>query len=187
MVVFQDGELAERARRMRSHGMTTLSYERAQGHATRYDVLEVGYNYRLDDIRAAIALVQLDKLSPDIEQRARVRQWYIDRLAQDPRLTIPYLNHQHRSSHYIMPVVINDGGEERRDSIRKILADNSIQTSVHYPAVHHFASYRSPVTTLPQTELIVDHEITLPMFAALTSAQVDRICGTLLDALDRTS
>ncbi len=54
MLVTNDDALAERAKLMRSHGMTTMSYERFKGHATSYDVIEVGYNYRLDNVRSAL-------------------------------------------------------------------------------------------------------------------------------------
>ena len=73
MLVTDDAEFAERARLLRSHGMTTLSYQRASGHSTRYDVVESGYNYRMDDIHAALGIVQLGKLRNDIARRAIVR------------------------------------------------------------------------------------------------------------------
>ncbi|MBO7464729.1 MAG: DegT/DnrJ/EryC1/StrS family aminotransferase, partial [Bacteroidales bacterium] len=69
MFVTNDGEMAKKARLLRSHGMTTMSYQRASGHATSYDILELGYNYRMDDIRAAIAIEQLKKLPADLERR----------------------------------------------------------------------------------------------------------------------
>jgi len=53
--------------------MTTASYDRAKGHAALYDVVADGYNYRMDDIRSALALVQLSKLSADLARRAEVR------------------------------------------------------------------------------------------------------------------
>ena len=66
MFVTNNEEMAKKARLLRSHGMTTMSYQRASGHATTYDILELGYNYRMDDIRAAIAIEQLKKLPADL-------------------------------------------------------------------------------------------------------------------------
>jgi len=71
MLVTNDDSLAERAKLMRSHGMTTMSYERFKGHATSYDVVEVGYNYRLDNVRSALGVTQLKKLNEDIERRKK--------------------------------------------------------------------------------------------------------------------
>src|SRR5262245_38645853 len=65
---------------LRSHGMTSLSYERSRGHAMSYDVVGLGYNYRIDDIRASLGLVQLRKLAEDQRLRADVRRAYLDEL-----------------------------------------------------------------------------------------------------------
>ena len=80
MLVTDDATFAEQARLLRSHGMTSLSYERASGHSTRYDVVESGYNYRMDDIHAALGIVQLGKLRTDIQRRANVRNNYLEAL-----------------------------------------------------------------------------------------------------------
>ena len=65
MLVTGHEHIYERARMLRSHGMTTSSYDRSTGHAFDYDVVSLGYNYRMDDMRASIALVQREKLSAD--------------------------------------------------------------------------------------------------------------------------
>ena len=68
MLVTRDSKLANRARLLRSHGMTTMSYQRAKGHSTNYDVVEYGYNYRMDDIHATIGLTQLAKIPADYQK-----------------------------------------------------------------------------------------------------------------------
>ena len=183
MFVTNDGEMAKKARLLRSHGMTTMSYQRASGHATSYDILELGYNYRMDDIRAAIAIEQLKKLPADLERRAEVRRRYVERLAAVGDLVVPFAGNREFVSNYIMPVVLTGGDAEYRDSIRGKMHAAGIQTSVHYPAVHRFSVYRGFPATLPQTEFVTDHEITLPMYAALTGEQVDFIVKTLDDSL----
>ena len=183
MFVTNDGEMAKKARLLRSHGMTTMSYQRASGHATSYDILELGYNYRMDDIRAAIAIEQLKKLPVDLERRAEVRRRYVERLAAVGDLVVPFAGNREFVSNYIMPVVLTGGDAEYRDSIRGKMHAAGIQTSVHYPAVHRFSVYRGFPAALPQTEFVTDHEITLPMYAALTGEQVDFIVKTLDDSL----
>lgn len=184
MLVTNSEEFAEKARLLRSHGMTTMSYQRASGHATEYDIVALGYNFRLDDIRASIALEQLKKLPGDLQQRAVVRKRYVENLASIKGVTVPFADWAEFTSNYIMPVVLTDGTKERRDIIRKKLHDAGIQTSVHYPAIHKFSIYRDYGAVLPQTEYITEHEITLPMYAALTLEQVDFICNTLKDAIN---
>ena len=82
MFITNNKEMADRARLLRSHGMTTMSYQRAGGHATSYDIVELGYNFRLDDIHAAIAIEQLKKLPSDLEKRAMIRKRYISGLSK---------------------------------------------------------------------------------------------------------
>jgi len=183
MLVTGNDDHAARARLLRAHGMTSLSYERAKGHANSYDVVDIGYNYRLDDIRGALILAQLDKLAADLERRAQVRQWYLAGLAGVEGIHVPYREHRHISSNYIMPVVLTDGGAERRDKVREKLAALGVQTSVHYPAVHQFSVYSRFASSLPHTEHLAAHEITLPMYPALTADQVDQVCRGLQECL----
>lgn len=183
MLTARDEKLARRARLMRGHGMTTMSFERAKGHATSYDVIELGYNYRLDDVRGALILAQMDRLEADVVRRTQIRQEYEEGLAGIPGLVVPYRDFPHRSSHYIMPVVLEEGGAERREKVRDRLAKLGIQTSVHYPAVHRFSIYEPHRTALPLTEHVADHELTLPMYPGLTSQQVATVCGALRKSL----
>jgi len=179
MFVTNDDALAEKARLLRSHGMTSLSYERARGHAADYDVLELGYNYRMDDIRAALALVQLKKLEEDAIKRKRLREYYLEGLSEIETIIIPYRNYKFNSSNYIFPIVLKNGDFKKRDKIRKKLAKAGIQTSVHYPAVHRFTVYENFRTSLPKTEYVANCEITLPLFYNLTQKKIKYISNTL--------
>ena len=78
-----------------------------------------------------------------------------------------------------MPIVLTKGSVEDRDRIREDIHAAGIQTSVHYPAIHRFSIYKDYGAVLPQTEYVTNHEITLPMYAALTMEQVDFICDTV--------
>lgn len=179
MFISNNKELADKARLLRSHGMTTMSYQRAGGHATAYDIVELGYNFRLDDIHAAIAIEQLKKLSGDLEARLAVRARYVERLSKIANVVVPFAGNTEFVSNYIMPIVITKGTAEDRDKMREAIHEAGIQTSVHYPAIHRFSIYKDYGAVLPQTEYVTDHEITLPMYAALTMEQVDFICDTV--------
>ncbi|MBU8869992.1 MAG: DegT/DnrJ/EryC1/StrS family aminotransferase [Gemmatimonadales bacterium] len=176
-------ELATRVKLLRSHGMTTMSFERAKGHATSYDVLELGYNYRLDDVRGSLILAQLGKLDEDVARRSELRRLYEEGLSGVGEISVPYRNFPHQSSNYIMPVVLREGGSERREGVRRAMAAKGIQTSVHYPAIHRFSIYERFGTALPVTEHIADHELTLPMYAALTGSQVREVCAVLKECV----
>lgn len=179
MFISNNKEMADKARLLRSHGMTTMSYQRAGGHATAYDIVELGYNFRLDDIHAAIAIEQLKKLPSDLETRLTVRARYVERLSKIKNIVVPFADNTEFVSNYIMPIILTKGTVEDRDRIREAIHATGIQTSVHYPAIHRFSIYKEYGAVLPQTEYVTDHEVTLPMYAALTLEQVDFICDTV--------
>lgn len=184
MLVTDSDDLAATMRLLRSHGMTTRSYDRAQGHATRYDVVGLGYNYRMDDIRASLVRAQLAKLEGDRAARITRRRAYETALRGIHGITVPF-SVDEPSSHYIFPIVLTDGGAERRDAIRGALRERGIETSMHYPPVHRFSLYAPYATSLPHTEFVGDHLITLPMFSTLTDAQIAQVVTALQEALDR--
>ena len=162
----------ERAMLLRSHGMTSLSYERAKGHSTGYDVIDLGYNYRMDDIHAAIGLAQLGKLRSDLMRREEVRRLYLSLLKDIEGLVVPFREYTEFTSNYIFTVILNDSDFVRREAVRNRLAEAGIQTSVHYPAVHRFSIYREFTTLLPFSEYITDNIITLPMYSGLTEENI---------------
>ena len=179
MLVTNNEEMAKKARLLRSHGMTTMSYQRAQGHATAYDIVELGYNFRMDDIRASIGCVQMRKLQKDLERRIHVREKYLQVLSKVKDVIVPFADNREFVSNYIMPIVLLHSTKEKRDYVRNKLHEQGIQTSNHYPAIHRFSIYKDFGVVLPNTEYVSDNEITLPMYAALTDEQIDFIAKTL--------
>lgn len=184
MFITNNKEMAEKARLLRSHGMTTMSYQRASGHATAYDIVELGYNFRLDDIRASIAIEQLKKLPADLQERIRVRKHYVEGLSQIKDIAVPFADNSEFVSNYIMPIVLLNSTREKRDKVRETIHAAGIQTSVHYPAIHKFSIYKNSETHLPHTEYVTDNEITLPMYAALTNEQIDYIIKIVKESLN---
>ncbi len=185
MVVTDNEEIANKVRLLRSHGMTTLSYDRYRGHASSYDVVALGYNYRLDDIRAALGLVQMDKLEDGVGKRRKLVAKYRQLLADDDRIIVPFEGKDELSSHYIFVVIIRGADREKRDRIRAILAEKyRIQTSVHYPPVHKFSIYREFSTSLPITERVASSLITLPLFDRMTEEDVEYVVDSLKKTLD---
>ena len=184
MFVTNSEELATKAYLLRSHGMTTMSYQRAKGHATAYDIVDLGYNFRMDDIRASIGCVQMKKLQEDLIKRALVRQRYVEKLSQLDKIIVPFADHQGFVSNYIMPIVLINSTREKRDLIREKIHAAGIQTSVHYPAVHKFSIYKNIGGVLPKTEYVSDNEITLPMYAKLTDNEIDTIVDTVINIVN---
>lgn len=181
MIVTNHEKIMDQIRLLRSHGMTTLSYERALGHACEYDIVDLGYNYRLDDLRASLAIAQLEKLPDDLKKRKKLREQYGKRLGRCDGLWIPFSQNREYVSNYIFPVVLKNSCREKRDQARKKLQETGVQTSVHYPAVHRFSIYnQGGEIHLPITERFADCEMTLPLYGSLSAENVDYICDQLL-------
>ncbi len=184
MVVTADPEIAARVRLLRSHGMTTMSYDRARGHATGYDVVELGYNYRLDDLRSAIGLVQLSKLPEDIVRRANLRQRYEEALAPISDIELPFAGRSNEArSNYIFPVRLKSSDAAGRDAVRAALARSGVQTSMHYPSLHRLHTFADREVRLPMTEQASDSLITLPFFKTMTGQQLTYVVEALKEAL----
>jgi dTDP-4-amino-4,6-dideoxygalactose transaminase len=185
MIVTNDEGVAERVRLLRSHGMTTLTWERHKGHAPDYDVVAQGFNYRLDELRAAMGHAQLLRLPAENASRARIAGRYREALHGVKGLTMPFGASEEgtTSSHHLAVVLLPEG--TARDEVRASLTEARIQTSVHYPPIHGFTFYeelgrRRP---LPQTEAVAGRILTLPLYAHMSDEQVDLVVATLLESL----
>jgi dTDP-4-amino-4,6-dideoxygalactose transaminase len=182
MLITNNPDYDKQARLLRSHGMTTMSYQRASGHATEYDVVRLGYNYRMDDIHAVIGIAQLSKIEADLIQRVEVRKLYKEFLSSIDGVTIPFAHNCEFVSNYIFPIVLNNFNAQQRDSFRDAMHAKGIQTSIHYPALHKFSIYKgSP--SLPKTEQIVNQLVTLPMYASLTPEMINEIAGNVSEII----
>jgi dTDP-4-amino-4,6-dideoxygalactose transaminase len=184
MLVTDDEALAERLRLLRSHGMTTLTWDRHRGHASDYDVVLPGFNYRLDELRAAVGVRQLAQLAGENEARGRIVARYRKALAGTRGVTMPFREGaaDRTSSHHLAVVVLPEGTD--RLAVREAMNERGVQTSVHYPPIHGFSAYRERSRRpLPQTDALADRLLTLPLFGRLTDEQVELVIEALLYTL----
>jgi len=175
MLTTDDDALAERLRILRSHGMTSLSWDRHQGHASSYDVVDLGFNYRIDEMRSALGRAQLKKLPVGNERRKQLTTLYRELLAKfAPELYIPFHAARGSSCYHIMPVLLPPGLD--RSKFMEGLKTQGIQTSNHYLPVHKFQIYnksRQSNAGLVLTEEAAAREVTLPLYATLRAEQVE--------------
>ena len=178
MVATDDDDVAALTRRLRSQAMSSGTWDRHTGRTDTYDVAELGFNYRLDEPRAALALSRFPRLAEEIERRRVLTRRYRELFAAVDGVDVPYEDESvERSSCYIMPVLV---AAERRDQIRaRLLERDGVQTSIFYPPTHLFSAYRDPAVTLPRTELAARREITLPLYPHMTDAEQDRVVAAL--------
>jgi dTDP-4-amino-4,6-dideoxygalactose transaminase len=182
MLTTMRDDVAARLRLLRSHGMTTGTWDRARGHAFSYDVVEVGTNARLDEVRAAIGLVQLGRLAEGNRARGAHVARYRERLAGVPGLGMPFASRDPaRAAHHLFVVLLPEGSD--RDAVMGAMKARGIQTSIHYPPTHRFSAYADARATLPVTERVATRLLTLPLWPTMTTAQVDLVADALREAL----
>lgn len=181
LLVTDDDRVAALVRRLRNHAMPTASWEKYQGAESTYDVLALGYNYRIDDPRSALALSRLHRLGEEIDRRRELTGRYRAELRALPSVSVPFRDEQvETSSCYVMPILLDDAA--RRDEVRlRLRLEHGVQTSIFYPPVHQFSIYRKrfPDVSLPRTETAASREITIPLFTHMTTAQQDRVLEAL--------
>jgi len=180
----QDDDLADKLRLMRSHGMTSLSWDRHKGHAHSYDVVDLGYNYRIDEIRSAIGLVQLAKLEANNQRRREIVALYQAQLGEIDGLSIPYRDHPGISAAHLFPIIL-DNSMDRAVFIDS-MKEKGIQTSIHYPPIHTFSYYRQTFgdIELPLTEAIGAREVTLPLFPTMSDEQVGWVVQAAKESME---
>jgi dTDP-4-amino-4,6-dideoxygalactose transaminase len=182
MVVTNNDELAGKIKMSRSHGMTTLTWDRHRGHSFSYDVVGKGYNYRLDEMRAALGLVQLQRLETGNARRRELTQAYRAKLKDLDHLEVPFRDAPDGSAHHLFPILLLDPAG--RADFMAALAQQGIQTSIHYPPVHLFSYYQDLWEEghhhrVPLTEEIASRLVTLPLYPSLTMAQLDSVVAAM--------
>jgi dTDP-4-amino-4,6-dideoxygalactose transaminase len=182
MVVTHDSALADRARLLRSHGMTSLTWDRHRGHAMSYDVVALGFNYRIDEARSALARRRLARLDAENARRATLDARYRAALSTDDRVrpALPELDGLD-SAHHLFTVVLDEAVD--RAAVREALAARGVQTSLHYPPVHLFSMYDDAGGDLPLTEAYGRRALTLPLWAGMTEQQQDLVIQGLSEAV----
>lgn len=182
MVVTNRDDIAARVRLLRSHGMTSLTWDRHRGHAYSYDVVDLGYNYRLDEMRSALGLVQLRKLAANNASRRRITLAYRDAY-KSSGLGIPFAGGEGEPAYHIFPVLLPDGTD--RTGFIDQMRSQGIQTSIHYPPIHQFEYYRAryPGISLHITEQVGLREVTLPLYPGMDDLAISLVVNAVIDSL----
>jgi len=184
MVSTLDVELNRKLGYLRSHGMTTLTLDRHKGRAITYDVAQPGLNYRMDEMRAAIGAVQLDKLPAGNARRGELTERYRRNL-RGSAVSIPFGDQPSNATsvYHILPVLLPESAD--RIAVIGALKEKRIQSSIHYPPFWDFTAYKGQFSPndSPVTADICRRQLTLPLFPTMTEHEVDQVCNALLAAL----
>lgn len=177
-------ELFNRVRFLRSHGMTSLTLDRFSGRVISYDVAMPGLNYRIDEFRSALGLVQLKKLQNNNLKRKCLTEKYIEQLKNIDGITIPFtkLNKNiFQSSYHIMPILL-DKKIDRKKIIEQLKV-HGIQTSIHYPSFREFSFYKDKVNKCDIAEEISKRELTLPLHPVMNDDDINLVVDAIKKSL----
>ena len=184
MVSTLDVELNKKLGYLRSHGMTTLTLDRHKGRAITYDVAQPGLNYRMDEMRAAIGSVQLEKLPAGNARRGELTKRY-RRNFRGSAVSIPFGDQLSNATsvYHILPALLPENAD--RIAVIGALKEKRIQSSIHYPPFWGFTAYQGQFSPddSPVTADICRRQLTLPLFPTMTEDEVDEVCNALLEAL----
>jgi UDP-4-amino-4,6-dideoxy-N-acetyl-beta-L-altrosamine transaminase len=183
MALTENAELAEHMRRFRNHGIDSDHRKRETEGTFAYDMVELGYNYRLPDVQCALGLAQLERLPQWVARRQTVASWYAEELAEIAHVR-PLRLHADRTHAYHLYVVRLNLSKLRIDRARAFahLRSRGIGANVHYSPVHLHSFYRArgyAPGLCPVAEETCREILTLPMFPAMCRADVKRVADVL--------
>ena len=185
LVTTADDVLAERMRRIRSGGITR-SFAGSRG-SHDYLATEIGGNFHLSELQAALGLVQIDRVDAFLTRRRDAWDRLLDALESlSGELLFP--NHLGGSSHnlFIVELAEDGGSADRRDAVLAHLGSEGIGASLHYPLLHRQPVFaRSPRAQVPNAERFEARALTLPLFPSITDDEIRRVAHALSEALVR--
>ena len=185
MVVVTDEARRQRVRLLRAHGMTASTLDRDRGRAVGYDVVECGYNFRMDELRGALGLVQIERLPDWNRTRVELTARYRTRLAEEVpggRCAVRR-GPSDLGSHHARGAArgLRPHGGDGLDAGRRRADEHPLPG---HPPSSPTTARGSASVTLPHTEHFSRRELTLPLHPALSSADVDRVVAALREALE---
>jgi perosamine synthetase len=181
MIITDDEEFASLCRSLRNQGREGMGWLAHQ---------RLGYNYRLNEISAALGIAQMDRLEEILSNRSRVAGLYMQRLMCNKYLVLPTLDDQTQISWFVFVVQLNELFEPAdRDQIMKELRNEGIGSSNYFPPIHlqpyMRAQFGFKEGDFPVTEYISARTLALPFFSKMSEEQIDTVCETLDRILEK--
>ena len=187
MITTNSSVYASRIRRFRSHGIDADFRQRTEQATHRYDMIQLGYNYRLTDIQAALGIRQLEKLERFTRRRNQIAEQY-DYLLQSIDGVYP-LERVNNSTHafHIYTVRINSA-TTNRDAVFAAMREQGIAVNVHYRPVYQNTYYQQlgyEDGLCPIAEASYEQILTLPVFVEMTDSQILQVVDSLRNCIER--
>jgi UDP-4-amino-4,6-dideoxy-N-acetyl-beta-L-altrosamine transaminase len=185
MALTNDKDIADRILRLRTHGITNdkkKMKQRSEDEIWNYQQIDLGFNYRMNDIQAALGLSQVKRLDQYIERRHQIAKNYDTELKNLP-LTLPWQSPSIYSSYHLYPILIKFSADiKTQKKVYDELRENNIEVNLHYTPVHRHPYYEKlgfKKNDFPIAEKFHQEVISIPMYAALQDEHQDHVIKTL--------
>ena len=178
MVITNSEKIAEKVRQLRNHGMTkSLKSRYSSEYPWIFDIKQSGYNYRLDEIRAALGITQLKRIKKINELRKKASSYYNKNLQNIPGIILPDMVNDKTHSYHLYTIRVTKLYKLSRNQLFKKLKDNGIRTTVYWMPIHKYTAYRKFVKTsnILNTTKIYDEILALPLFPNISKKHQDAV------------
>ena len=185
MVTTNSKEVAEKIRQLRSHGMTkSLKSRYSSEYPWVFDIVEPGYNYRLDEIRAALGITQLKRIKKINELRKSASMYYHKNLQNIPGIILPDMVTDRSHSYHLYTIRVTKPFKLSRNQLYKKLKNNGIRTTVYWMPIHEYAAYRkfAKKSNVVNTAKIYDEILALPLFPNISKKHQDAVIKVIKSA-----
>ena len=184
MVITNSKKISETIKTLRNHGITKSYQDRfTKGKPWEYDVSIPGYNYRLDEIRAALGISQLKRITQNNLKRKKAALYYNSRLKNTKSIITPKILKDEDHACHLYVLRFKRQGKFSRDDLFTKLLKNGIRSSVHYKPLHTFTAYKKNAKIfddLINTKKIYKEIISLPLYPQITRKQQDLVLKYLV-------
>ena len=178
MVTTNSKEIAEKVRQLRSHGMTkSLKSRYSSEYPWVFDIVEPGYNYRLDEIRSALGITQLKRIKKINELRKKASFYYHKNLQNIPGIILPDMVNDKTHSYHLYTIRVTKPFKLSRNQLYKKLKDNGIRTTVYWMPIHEYAAYRkfAKKPNVVNTTKTYDEILALPLFPNISKKHQNEV------------
>ena len=178
MVTTNSKEIAEKVRQLRSHGMTkSLKSRYSSEYPWIFDIIEPGYNYRLDEIRSALGVTQLKRIKKINELRKKASLYYHKNLQNIPGIILPDMVNDKSHSYHLYTIRVTKPFRLSRNQLYKKLKDNGIRTTVYWMPIHEYAAYSkfAKKSSIVNTTKTYDEILALPLFPNISKKHQDAV------------
>ena len=178
MVTTNSKEIAEKVRQLRSHGMTkSLKNRYSSEYPWMFDIIEPGYNYRLDEIRCALGVTQLKRIKTINKLRKKASLYYQKNLQNIPGILLPDMVNDNSHSYHLYTIRVTKPFKLSRNQLYKKLKNNGIRTTVYWMPIHEYAAYRkfAKKSSIVNTTKIYDEILALPLFPNISKKHQDAV------------